>query len=134
MNSSFDSILEKITPEVNGLIWVTNDDIKKDSEYHELINYLCDGKLYRFINQAKKLDTDSASQINIFVSHSFGAPFFIYQLTETQTLSNDQISNLKKLLTSNSDCEASQVFLLNAQENESKLTQSLKKAKIDIVI
>lgn len=66
-------LLRSITQNIAGIVWITDDQLSRESEYFNEIDYLLDGLISRRILDG----VDFNQKTNLLLSKSFGEHFFV---------------------------------------------------------
>jgi len=70
----------QITPHVLGILWLTEKDFSAKLENYHNLNYFVDGLFSSQIQPAE----NQSKQKRLFLTESFGRPFFISHIKQTQ--------------------------------------------------
>jgi len=74
----------KVTPHVLGILWLTNDEFSPELESYHSLNYFLDGLFSSQIGN--KGETSSKK---LFITESFGRPFFVSHIIKTPRLKKE---------------------------------------------
>lgn len=90
MNVNIEKISKLVTPDTSGIIWITDDFLNDKSKGVYEFNYLTNGLLTRSIQSQK----DSPSEVNFFISESFGSSFFLAHISQVKALTKDFLKKI----------------------------------------
>ncbi len=70
---------DRVTPNISGLVWISDSELETTTEYFEEINYLLDGLLIKDYKKSnKKIKT------RFFLGKQYGKPFFVIYMKENE--------------------------------------------------
>ncbi len=117
MTRPSNKILDQISSDAAGVIWISEGPIDLKVDFFDEFNYLFDGLLSQFLKNNDK-HTDLA--LNSFHTTNFGKSLFLVHIN-TLKLDKKKVSELLQ----------EQVSLISAMKNENKLILTLNQSKED---
>jgi hypothetical protein len=134
MTELINSLSQKISPNVAGIIWLTDKKITLETKGLYELNYLFNGLLIKSIINRE----DSNNKDFFFISTSFGKNFFLSQITLTE---NDPLKSLEQHLSlmESSVTDKDKIFIFTdsnedmAQNYQKKISKKYQAIEFEVL-
>lgn len=118
-NSNFNELSQSISPDVRGIIWLTQDQLTFDSPAASDINHLLDGNLFNSLRA-----NSNELKHNFFLAKSFGQDFFVAHTCADKNIMTPHLPLFQNLIK-----ETDSVIILDcgASQTQTTLIKEIKK-------
>lgn len=110
------TVIDMFTPDILGVIWITNEELSGELSGFDQFNYLFDGLLSQYLhNQMENVPEKNPDRSNVFFTKNFNQKLFLAHLKmhgEIAGVLDDQIA----LIQENKNDERKKILLLNLTE------------------
>lgn len=124
------NLLDNITDNTVGILWLTKNQISKETKYFDQLDYIVNGQLLILLKNSLENKTEQQTS-NMFITNSFNSSIFLYQ----ETLLDDSTTDLAdkiKMLANKTYGEKDYILLIN--DSGKQVTDSLKQKITNIAL
>ena len=129
LNQQLSQVTDQFTPEIIGILWISNDELGLNLKGFEEFNYLFDGLLSLYLYGEESKNTKK-SDTNIFFTKNFNHHLFLIHLKIGQNIS-ESIQTQLALIEKRENKNRKTILIFN--QTDSKLQSTLEKSYPSLV-